>query len=140
MGAVLEGCENGISSIGFSLASHLPDADFSHFEPYVLKIAKRVLKNPFPYGYCLNINCPTGEIRGVKTVRQSKGRWTEEFDKRTDPYGQNYFWVTGFFKNDEPQATDTDEWALANGFISVVPTKIDMTAHELMAEFKGFEE
>ena len=136
MGAVLEACINGISAVGFSLANYSPNADFSQFEPYILKIVKQLLENPLPYGYCLNVNCPTGEIKGVKIARQSKGRWVEEFDKRIDPYGQQYFWITGYFKNEEPDAADTDEWALANGFISIVPTKIDMTAYELIKNLR----
>jgi 5'-nucleotidase len=60
------------------------------------------------------------------------GHWTKEFAKRTDPQGRSYFWLTGHFENHEPEAQDTDEWALANGYVSVVPTKIDLTAYEAM--------
>ena len=139
MGAVLEGCENEIPSIGFSIADYMPDADFSLFEPYILKITEQVLKNPLPYGYCLNVNCPVGEIKGVKTARQCKGKWVEGYERRIDPYGQPYFWITGRFDNHEPEAIDTDEWALANGFISIVPTKIDMTAYELIPEIEKYK-
>lgn len=130
MGAVLEGCENSIPSIGFSLCNHSPDADFSHFEPYILEIARETLKNGLPNGICLNVNAPCGELNGIKIARQCNGRWTKEFAKRTDPFGRSYFWLTGYFENHEPEANDTDEWALANGFVSVVPSKIDMTAHD----------
>jgi len=60
----------------------------------------------------------------------------KETAKKTDPHGRAYYWLTGEFENHEPAATDTDEWALANGYVSVVPTKIDLTAHELVKEFK----
>ena len=139
MGAVLEGCENGIPSIGFSLTDHLPDADFNFFEPYILKITEHVLQNPLTYGYCLNVNCPIGEIKGVKIARQCKGNWVEGYERRIDTYGNPYFWIKGRFDNFEPNATDTDEWALANGFISIVPTKIDMTAYELIPEIEKYK-
>jgi len=55
------------------------------------------------------------------------GTWREEFDKRTDPRGIDYYWLTGYFHNEEPEATDTDEYALANGYVSVVPIRADLT-------------
>ncbi len=137
MGAVLEGCENAIPSIGFSISNFDYDADFTLFEPYILQIAKQILKTGLPYGICLNVNAPKSDIKGVKIARQCEGHWTKEFAKATDPQGRNYYWLTGYFDNHEPEAQDTDEWALANGFISVVPTKIDLTAHEYLGELRG---
>lgn len=140
MGAVLEGCENSIPSVGFSISNFSPDADFSHFESYILQIAKDVLQKGLPHGICLNVNAPAGEIKGVKVSRQCDGHWTKEFAKRVDPHGRSYYWLTGYFDNHEPEAEDTDEWALANNYISVVPTKIDLTAHEIINDFrKRFE-
>lgn len=136
MGAVLEGCENGILSIGFSIYDHSLDADFSGFESYVLQIARETLKNSLPHGICLNVNAPCGEIAGIRVVRQCDGHWTKEFEKRTDPHGRAYYWLTGSFENHEPEMEDTDEWALDHGFISVVPTKIDLTAYEAMESIK----
>ena len=130
MGAVLEGCENGILSIGFSICNHSADADFSFFEKYVLQIAQTALKNGLPHYTCLNVNAPDGAIAGIRVSRQCDGRWTKEFEKRADPQGRAYFWLTGYFENHEPEATDTDEWALTNGFISIVPTKIDLTDYK----------
>ena len=130
MGAVLEGCENGILSIGFSLCDYSLNADFSSFEPFILQITREALKNGLPHATCLNVNAPTGKIVGVRVVRQCDGRWTKEFEKRTDPHGRAYYWLTGSFENHEPTSEDTDEWALEHGFVSVVPTKIDLTAYQ----------
>lgn len=130
MGAVFEGCENEILSIGYSICDHLSDADFSFFEPYILDLTRRFVAEGLPLGTCLNINAPKGEIKGVKWERQCRGHWGKEFDERKDPNGRTYYWMTGEFINHEPQSTDTDEWALANGYISIVPTKIDMTDYE----------
>ncbi len=139
MGAVLEGCENGILSIGFSINNHSFDADFTYFEPFILKITTEALKNGLPEGSCLNVNAPISEIAGIKVARQCKGRWTKEYAKRADPQGRNYFWLTGFFENHEPDAKDTDEWAVNQGYISIVPTKIDLTDYEIMNSVKGWE-
>jgi len=132
MGAVLEGCENGILSIGFSVCDHSLGADFANFEPYVLQITREALKNGLPHATCLNVNAPVGEIVGIKVARQCDGRWTKEFEKRMDPHGKAYYWLTGSFENHEPESEDTDEWALNHGYVSIVPTKIDLTAHEVI--------
>ena len=137
MGATLEGCECSVPSIGFSLCNFLPDADFSEFEPYILKIARHVLENGLPEGVCLNVNAPESNIKGIKVARQCKGYWSQEFAPAVDPRGKNYYWLTGYFVNHEPDSEDTDEWALENGYISVVPTKIDLTAHEYCPNLKN---
>jgi 5'-nucleotidase len=138
MGAVLEGCENGILSIGFSITNHMLDADFSVFEKYVLQITREALLNGLPHATCLNVNAPVGEIKGIRVARQCDGRWTKEYAKRTDPRGGSYFWLTGAFENHEPDAEDTDEWALDHGYISIVPTKIDLTAYEAMDKIRNW--
>ncbi len=130
MGAVFEGCENGLLSIGFSIDDHSAKPDFSTFEAYILDITRRTLENKLPYGICLNVNAPKKEIKGIKIARQTRGYWTKEFERRNDPRGGFYFWMTGYFQNEEPNAKDSDEWALKNNYISIVPTKIDMTAYE----------
>lgn len=139
MGAALEGCENGIPSIGFSLCDHSPNADFSAFEPYITRIAQQVLAHGLPNNVCLNVNAPEGEIKGAKVVRQCMGNWTKEYAKRVDPVGRNYFWLTGYFDNHEPDAEDTDEFALKHGYVSIVPTKIDLTAHEMISEIAKWD-
>lgn len=133
MGAALEGCINEIMSIGYSLLNLDHDADFSTAQYYVDIITRMVLKNGLPKTVCLNVNIPDvarEKITGIKICRQNKGFWREEFDQRIDPAGKHYFWLTGVFHNTEPQATDTDEWALNNNFVSVVPLKTDLTCHD----------
>jgi 5'-nucleotidase len=139
MGAVLEGCENGILSIGFSICNHSLDADFTNLEPYVLQITREALKNGLPHATCLNVNAPVGEIAGVKVARQCDGRWVKEYAKRMDPHGRAYYWLTGNFESHEPESEDTDEWALDHGYISIVPTKIDLTAHETIEQIRKWK-
>lgn len=136
MGAALEGAEKGIPSIGFSLCDHRMEANFTHFSPYILEICQQVLKNKLPRSVCLNVNAPIGTPKGMKVVRQCAGQWIKEFEARKDTYGRPYFWVTGEFENKQPNDTDTDEWALANGYISIVPTQTDMTAYGMMENVK----
>jgi 5'-nucleotidase len=140
MAAAIEGCLYGITSVGFSLNSFSPTADFSVCEKYIRKVMQMLDGNPLPQGICLNVNVPSipsDEIKGIKLCRQAMGNWQEEFEKRKDPMGRTYYWLTGFFLNSEPESTDTDEWALANGYVSVVPISADMTAYNYMDNLKG---
>jgi len=65
----------------------------------------------------------------MKVCRQSIAKWVEEFDERRDPRGKKYFWLTGKFENND-HGNDTDEWALTNDYVSVVPVQFDLTAHQ----------
>ena len=138
MSAAIEGALEGTPSIGFSLCDYSIEADFTQAEKFIAKIIEQTLKNGIPKGVCLNVNIPklkTEDIKGIKVVRQAKANWVERFDERKDPYGRDYYWLTGEFVNFEPESLDTDEWALSNGYISVVPTQADLTAHSVLKEF-----
>lgn len=137
MAAALEGCLYGISSVGFSLNNFSSKADFSVCKEYIRIVMKKISSLPLPMGICLNVNIPASvkeEIKGIKICRQAKGNWKEEFEKRKDPMGKTYYWLTGLFINQEPNAIDTDEWAIANNYVSVVPVTVDMTAHNYIGE------
>ena len=67
MGATIEGCVNGIPSIGFSILDFKPDADFSLAIKYAKPIIKNVLENGLPKDTCLNVNFPLTEIKNELT-------------------------------------------------------------------------
>lgn len=133
MGAAIEGGFYNVPSIGFSLDDHDENADFEASGNYVREIVAGIMEARPELPLCMNVNIPVGkpsEIKGVKVCRQCRGSWREEFFCRQDPRGKDYFWLTGYFQNDEPDATDTDQWALANGYVSIVPVQVDLTNHE----------
>jgi len=139
MAVAMEGCINQIPSIGFSLLSYDPDADFSTAGRIAEKVIDNVINNGLPNGVCLNVNVPDvsfEKVKGIKVCRQAKGLWKEEFVKRVDPHQAEYYWLTGYYLNLEEESDDTDEHALANDYASVVPIKIDMTAYNAMDEIK----
>ena len=116
-------------------------SDFEPIKSHIKQIASEVLKNGLPEGVILNVNFPKlskEDIKGVKICRQAKAMWQEEFDKRTNPQGKDYYWLTGKFVNLD-KGTDTDEWALENGYISIVPVQFDLTAHHAMQQLNSWE-
>jgi 5'-nucleotidase len=141
MAAVIEGALENIPSIGFSLDDYSHAADFSDSEPYVRSIAENVLKNGLPEYTCLNVNIPAmngSPIKGIKIVRQAMAFWEEKFDQRQDPHMRDYFWLTGVFKNHD-KGEDTDEWALRNNYVAVVPIHFDLTSHKTIPLLKNWE-
>ena len=131
MGIAIEGCMKYIPSVAFSLADTRSDADFEPLRPYVRQMVRHVLAEGLPEGVCLNVNFPMGnEFRGVKVCRMAKGTWYGECDKNHHPRGYDYFWMTGHYRNDEPDAADTDNWALQHGYVAITPTRIDVTAYD----------
>lgn len=141
MSAAVEGAIEGIPSIGYSLLDFDEDADFDASMEYATKIAKSVLENDLQKGVCFNVNIPKGkmnELEGIKICRQGRAYWEDSFDKRQDPFGGDYYWLTGDYKNTD-KGEDTDLWALSHNFVSLVPTQFDMTAHHLISNLNDWD-
>lgn len=135
MSAAVEASIEGIKAIGFSLCDYNYHADFSAAQFFAKQIANTVMQNELPKGTLLNVNIPPislENIKGIKICRQADAKWVEDYDERRDPRGKKYYWLTGKFFNFD-KGEDTDEWALDNGFVSVVPVQFDMTAHHAVS-------
>jgi 5'-nucleotidase len=162
MGVTIEGCLKYIPSVAYSLCDHRADADFEPLRPYIIKMTERVLKEGLPQGVCLNVNFPIapdqptpvpsqregglksvftplpsgsaedGLFKGVRICRMAKGTWYNETMKYHHPRGYDYWWMVGHYRNDEPEAEDTDNWALSHGYVAITPTRVDVTAYEAM--------
>ena len=138
MGAAIEGSLHGVPSIGFSLCDYDADADFTRAKMWVARVFQTVVENGLPYMTCLNVNIPQGDVEGIEVCRQTSGKWVEELDKRTDPHQRDYFWLSGYFKNFEPDIPGTDVYALEKKMVAVVPVKADMTCQESIAQMKNW--
>jgi len=153
MGVVMEGCMKYIPSVAYSLCDFRADADFEPLTPYVKQFTQQVLCHGLPRGVCLNINFPDpsnlpclgeasvtppkqgeteGVFKGVKVCRMAFGSWGNEVSKCHHPRGYDYWWMVGQYTNDEPEAEDTDNWAVTHGYVSITPTRMDVTAYEAM--------
>lgn len=133
MSAAIEGAIEGIPAIGFSLCDFSPAAYFDHADSYILEIVRETLSKGIPKGIALNVNFPKYDaerpLKGTKICRQANAKWLENFDKRKDPYGRNYFWMVGDFVNYD-KGEDNDEWALENHYVSIVPCQFDLTGYQ----------
>lgn len=143
MGVVMEGCMKYIPSVAYSLCDNRADADFEPLRPYVKRFTQQALRQGLPQGVCLNINFPLlkeGEnYQGVRVCRMSLGTWSKEVTRCHHPRGHDYFWMVGHYQNDEPEAQDTDRWALDHGYVAITPTRMDVTAHEAIDAISQWE-
>src|SRR6476661_1686692 len=131
MSAAIEAAIEGLPAVGFSLCEYGHDADFSHVDEWVTQVCRHALEHGIPAGTALNVNIPKNSdqpIAGLRLCRQARAKWAEEFDERHDPYRRPYYWLRGSFLNLD-SGTDTDEWALAQNYVSVVPCQFDLTAY-----------
>lgn len=141
MSAAVEGALEGIPSVGFSLCDFAEDADFRASRNVARTVTQQVLAHGTPKGTCLNVNIPKvapEDLNGMKVCRQGAGHWADSFEERQAPGGRTYYWMTGNF-TDVDKGEDTDEWALKNGYVSVVPVQYDLTAHHAMTELNEWE-
>lgn len=141
IGAVLEACLNGCQAIGFSLLNHNPAADFDACTPTIRHILNHVIQHPLPDFTALNVNIPrlpADQIKGIRVCQQAQAAWKDSLEKRTDPIGRPYWWLTGKFVCDNP-AHDSDEYYLAQGYVTVVPIHPDLTAKHHLETLKSIE-
>ena len=125
IGAVLEACMKGIPAIGYSLRTRKLECDFSPYEETVLQVARYVLSEGLPQDVCLNVNFPLVErLAGVSVCRMARGNWLQEWVETETP---GEYRLAGYFTNLEPEAEDTDYWALDHDMAAVTPLQLDMT-------------
>jgi 5'-nucleotidase len=140
MSAAIEASIEGVPAIGFSLLDYSWKADFSEIKNIIKNITLKSLSNGIPKGTALNVNFPKMKekaIKGIKICNQANAYWIEKFDKRINPQGREYYWLTGEFINND-KSIESDEWALNNGFVSIVPVKFDLTNHEVIEKIKSW--
>ncbi|PWT94938.1 MAG: 5'/3'-nucleotidase SurE [Bacteroidetes bacterium] len=138
MSAAIEAAIESIPSVGFSLLDYSMEADFEGAKKFARIIVEKLLESKSDKHLCLNVNIPAVEadlINGIKVCRQAYAKYEEDFDERKDPNGKKYYWLTGAFVNFD-KGKDTDVWALANNYVSVVPVQFDLTNYVLKSKLE----
>ena len=133
MSAAVEAAIESIPSVGFSLLDYRIDADFTGARKFVRIIVEKMLSTKLDKHTVLNVNIPAVAVellKGFKICKQAYAKYEEDFIARDDPHGRQYYWLTGEFVNFD-RGKDTDVWALANNYVSVVPVQFDLTHYGL---------
>lgn len=137
--AAIEGAFFKITSIAVSLEMS-EHADYPHAAYDAARIIELILERKPVAGSLFNVNLPAsvrGGARGVKVVPMSVGRHGERFERRTDPRGRTYYWIT-YAPPFHLEGPETDVSALAEGHITVTPLHFDMTHHARLADLGGW--
>ena len=138
MSAAVEAAIESIPSAGFSLLDYSIEADFTGARKYVRMVVEKMLATKMDKHTVLNVNIPAlpvDHLKGFKICRQAYAKYVEDFMERQDPHGRMYYWLTGEFVNFD-KGKDTDVWALANDYVSIVPVQFDMTHYDLKSKLE----
>lgn len=127
--AATEGMMMGIPSIAVSVNSFSYDVDCQPAARYAAIIARHISGTNLPAGTLINVNVPaisSSDIKGIKITRQGTGNWHDTYERRQDPLGHDYYWLTGTYRPTEGE-TDTDDAAMCAGYVSVTPIRFQLT-------------
>lgn len=143
--AAMEAVIWGIPGLAFSLASekdHLAELDYYPSARLARQITENVIEHGLAHGILLNVNfpyLPEHAIRGMKITRQGLRVYRDRLDRRVDPRGRDYFWIGGDAPTGIPEA-GTDIGALAEGYVSITPLQLDLTAYAAMPGIEPWAE
>jgi 5'-nucleotidase len=142
--AAMEAAIWGLPAIAVSLDSpenNLDELDYGPAARAAGKVVKRVNRYGLPKDVLLNVNVPylqDEEINGYIVTRQGLRVYRDQLDKRTDPRGRPYYWIGGEAPTGVPEE-GTDFGALAEGYVSITPIQLDMTAWEALDFFREWD-
>jgi len=139
-----EGAVHGIPSIAFSqvLKSYdTPPAevDWSKAADVARELTKKVLEGKIniPHRQILNVNIPnTKEIKGYKVTKLGYRLYGFDAHKHHNPRGEEYYWI-GLHPLKFKEEENSDFFAVKNGYVSITPLKLDITAYETIEELKN---
>jgi len=135
----MEGTIFRIPSLAVSVGA-FRDTIFEVAAGFAMRLVRQVVERGLPENTLLNVNVPNlpkDQIKGVKITRQGEKRYISTLDKRTDPRGRPYYWLTGA-PAPQQDAEGTDSWALALGYISVTPIRLNMTDPDALEALAGW--
>jgi 5'-nucleotidase len=120
---------------------HLGDIDFAPAARAASKIVRQVIENGLAHEILLNVNVPflpDEKMRGIALTRQGLRVYHSRLDERVDPRGKAYYWIGGDAPTGVPER-GTDVGALAEGFVSVTPLQLDLTAYRAITDLNTWQ-
>ena len=138
--AAAEGTMLGVPSIAFSLNTFNTD-NYDLSKEVAIKMTKNVLNHGLPAGTLLNVNIPKCEIsecQGYKVTSQGDEYVLDDLEKREDPRGRFYYWMSGKIVNNDT-SNEQDGYAIANNWVSVTPIQYKLTNHKFIDDLKSWK-
>ena len=136
--AATEGTILGYPSLAVSCTDYDEEADLSGAKDATRRVIGWMLSEGLPKGVTLNLNVPSGPLKGIKWARMANSRYVEEFEGRVDPNNRSYYWMTGRMQLLD-EGDDLDLSVLEQGYASLTPIQYDMTAYTLLKKSEDLE-
>lgn len=130
--AAMEGAIGGVPAIAVSVASA---EVYQHAAEFAARLAVQVVEKRWPHEIILNVNVPSPLLHGVAVTRMGQRVYRDELVVRHDPRGRPYYWLGGEQPSGIPE-DGTDIWAIQNGYISVTPLQLDLTAYACLQQLR----
>lgn len=141
--AAMEAVISDVPGIAVSLDSKPGhgELDYGPAARIAARVASQVITNLLPEGVLLNVNVPClpeEQIKGVQITRQGLRVYHDALDARKDPRGRPYYWIGGEFPTGVAE-DGTDFGALGEGYVSITPLQLDLTAYKALDKLKGWQ-
>lgn len=142
--SAMEAAVGGVPGLAFSLETDrtIKEHDYSTAGEIARRVTERVIKaGGLPKGVLLSTNIPylpLNAIKGCRITRLGERIYRDELISREDPFGRPYYWIGGEHPTGE-MLPDTDFGAINEGYVSVTPIQLDMTAYNAIKDFKNWE-
>ena len=126
-----------VPSIAISVTNHRVK-DFSYAAEIAKMLALKINEHGLAIGTLLNVNVPDvpkNKITGILVTKQGKSKWDDIYEKRTDPYGRDYYWLTGAMMEVD-NGLEFDQFAIKKNYISITPIHFDLTDYVTYKKMK----
>ncbi|MCE9789296.1 5'/3'-nucleotidase SurE [Shewanella chilikensis] len=139
--AAMEGRFLGLPAVAVSLVGR----EFTHYDTaaaYAVKIIMGLKKHPIASDQILNINVPDlplNEIKGIRVTRLGARHKAEGMVRARDPHGREVFWL-GPPGIELDVGDDTDFYAVSQGYVSITPLTVDLTAYRQLSQLQHWIE
>lgn len=143
--AAMEAVIGGVPGVAFSLDSpenHSEETDYGPAARTARRVIERLIRHDMPKDTLLNVNIPyltEDQIKGWMITRQGLRLYRDMLERRHDPRGLPYFWIGGDSPTGVPEG-GTDFGALAQGYVSITPLQLDLTAHQALESLRSWGE
>jgi 5'-nucleotidase len=140
--AAMEAVLHGVPGIAFSLHGDetMEKLDYGPAGRVAHRVVKAAVRNGLRADLLLNVNIPVrpeAQIRGVRITRQGQRVYRDALDHRHDPRGHSYYWIGGEIPTGVMEE-GTDIGSLAEGFVSITPLQLDLTAYPVAQELSNW--
>jgi 5'-nucleotidase len=134
--AALEAAIQGVPALAVSLANHNANAveDYAKAGEVAAKVVSYLLQHTLPPLTILNLNVPNGDVKGIRLTRQGVRIYHDVI-----VIDGNIVRIAGEPPTGVVDEAGTDIWALHNGYASLTPIHLDLTAHHFMASLAAWD-